>query len=194
MATQKNEGDNAPDILHPDTGNIAQIRDILFGDAQRTNEQKFEALEKSLSDSFAKLNDHISDMATNIGNRIADLSAHMDQEVAALQTRLDDVEATLRSEAGEQGQDMRDALDSTSKALQADIKALQKELRKELAALDDKKTTREDLASYLVDIGERLRGAQPGSPADVNGATGSAKRGKAAAPANGGTDKPDGDT
>ena len=150
-------------------GSIDQIREILFGSAQREMETRALRIEKTLDQAAKEAAEQLektqraterrldkltSDFTARMeaqATRLAEASKSAREETAALEselgTQLRDTEQTLREELHDLGDSMSRKLDD-----------LRRELLDAIERLQDEKTDREALGNYLLEVGMRLKG------------------------------------
>ncbi len=163
-----------------ESGNVDQIRDIIFGSQMRDYEQRFARLEERMlheSDSLrgetnsrldaleAYIKQEVSSLmdqiATERGEREED-TRHLSNELDKHSEAMDKKMATLQDKLAQGHSDARDALLEQSKNLLSEIQnvrtSLTEQLNKSVNELDDHKTDRRALADMLSEVAMRLTG------------------------------------
>ena len=173
--TQKHSGDQADSV----DGNVDKIRDILFGGQMRDYERRFADLE-------ARLTNNVEQLSSNFEKRVERLDAFAKREIEKLGEQLKD-ESKARKEDGKQGSkefkalaqqfeswctelegqigsethDLRRLLKEKGDELSGMIHDTDEQLRENLAIetrnLADGKLAREDLATLLSEVAQRLK-------------------------------------
>lgn len=164
-----------PNPADTETGNLDQIRDILFGAQVRQYDEQFLQLE-------SQFNEEMKQMRREMVEQFADIKKMLEQSNFDMTERLN---AEIKQRVDSQSE-LSNTLQETSKALQSridqgeqDIKALMEEklsgLRKDMdeqhqagvastermiAELKSKKANREDLSILFTEIASRLSGTQ----------------------------------
>lgn len=163
----------------PDTENLNRVREILFGNEQR-------AFETRIRDSEARLSDAVLTLRTDVETRLDALSATVQKLVSDVHTELhaetrargDQGEAlkqalaesqqhlgtliqSTRSDTEAYTQQVQGLLDAQHQDLQhttsARFEALEKELAKSLAGVQDDKLGRHLLSTLMEDLSHKLR-------------------------------------
>jgi hypothetical protein len=161
-----------------ESGNIDKIREIIFGGQMRDYEKRFKLLE-------ARLIQESVDLREDTRNRLEILETYVKRELDALSERLqaeqhtreESTQGTLRAlndasraleakHASLEGnharaqRDLRDQVLDQSKTLRDEIRQRHEDissaLSREVAGLNDQKTSRSDLASMFGELAMRL--------------------------------------
>lgn len=150
-------------------GSIDQIREILFGSAQRELETRAVRIEKSLDQAAKEAAEQLGKTQRATERRLdkltADFTARMEAHAARLaeaaKTAREDT-AALESELGAQLRDseqsLREELHDLGETMSRKLDQLQRELLEAIERLEDEKTGREALGNYLLEVGMRLKG------------------------------------
>lgn len=151
------------------SGNIDQIREILFGATQREQESRSTTLERLIERKSAAQGERLEKTKANLEGQLermaSDLSARLDQ----IGQRLEQAEGTARQMNADTTKSLSDkltkldgsltkAMESQGEALETKLESLHSELTKAIDKLDDDKTGRLDLGDQLIEIGMRLKG------------------------------------
>lgn len=111
------------------------LRDILYGEQSRNDEKR------------------ISDLADRMEQQITDLKDKLrasQEEVSALRADHESRMRTLQSEALARHENLRQEFDHRMESLHQELTTL-------IASLDNRKTSRQDLAQMLLDMSQKLR-------------------------------------
>lgn len=163
-------------------GNIDQIRDIIFGSQLRDYNNRFEKIESDLSLLQEDMETRIEQLKTvltteiktsvdHLDKKIKTLSLNSQEESTDLRQQLDRVNRKFSSsiEAVDEALDhqtnsLRDELGETRDKLQDEVRSLKnhifEELDRRFSLLMDEKTSRDDLAEILFELGMRLKGTE----------------------------------
>jgi len=150
-------------------GSIDQIREILFGSAQRQIESRFSAAEKSLAAAATKAAEQLSDAKEALTERADALDTRLETQIEAVLKRLDKAQSELEENIETVQRKLSDNLSALEKQIRQDmadqandfqkrLKTLEDELNSAVARLDKEKTGNQDLGDYLMEIGLRLKG------------------------------------
>ena len=161
-------------------GNVDKIRQILFGGQMRDYEQRFDAMEKRITQNVDRVSreierrlerldtytrrevdkltaqikderrDRISDGKT-AGTELKDLIEQVENWFAEVDEQLASEAKELRKALLDQGNDLSTQIRATHEQISA-------ELQKEADELSDKKLGREDMAALLTEVALRLSG------------------------------------
>lgn len=177
MPTKKQNTDK-PEV---DSGNVDQIREILFGGHLRAFDERFELVESRLAketEALRKATDkRIQDLerlATEIREEASD---RLDGETNSRDLAINKIELVLaqsRADSENQMAMMQDRFADDIKAVRAELKALHKELSaaltkansqqdKAAAGLEDSKVARKDLADLFRGLAQTLQPEKSGS-------------------------------
>jgi hypothetical protein len=177
------EEDRAPaadghDAEPAESGNIDKIREIIFGGQMRDYEKRFKLLE-------ARLIQESVDLREDTRNRLEILETYIKRELDALSERLQAEQhsreestqgtfqalndasraleakhASLEGNHARAQRDLRDQILDQSKTLRDEIRQKHEDissaLNREVAGLNDQKTSRSDLASMFGELAMRL--------------------------------------
>jgi len=146
---------------------IDQIRELLFGETQRRNNNQLADLDKALKRHSAEAERRLNEAQDALQQRLEDATSSISDRLDALNEKLDDAAAAASQDNEKAVQDLTAAIDgaetSLSESLRTEAKALQDQLdalRAEhaaaLAKLDQEKTAKAQLGAFLVDLGHRL--------------------------------------
>ncbi len=163
-------------------GNIDQIRDIIFGSQLRDYNNRFEKIESDLSLLQEDIQTRIEQLKTvltteikssvdNLDKKIKTLSLNSQEESTDLRQQLDRLNRKFSSsiEALDEALDnqtnaLRDELGETRDKLQDEVRTLKnhvlEELDRRFSLLMDEKTSRDDFAEILFELGMRLKGTE----------------------------------
>lgn len=163
-------------------GNIDQIRDIIFGSQLRDYNNRFEKIESDLSllqeDIQARIDQvktvlttEIKSSVENLDKKIKTLSLNSHEESTDLRQQLDRLNRKFSSsiEALDEALDhqtnsLRDELGETRDKIQDEVRSLKhhvlEELDRRFTLVMDEKTSRDDFAEILFELGMRLKGTE----------------------------------
>ncbi len=161
-------------------GNVDQIREIIFGSQMRELDQRFSQMEAALStlkqETAAQLRELKSAMQSEIGNgielletKLRNLSNLSKEEREALREELlrTDKRMTLAISSLAEENDtklslMKKEQQAQNDRLKEDLNELRRsvldELNRNLAAMEDSKVSRDNMAEVLLDMAMRLKG------------------------------------
>ena len=169
MAKAMAKTETTPQDQFPSGGSVDQIREILFGAAQREHEARASRLEKLIERRAKDLSDGMAKLQATIERQLeqstSDLSARLDH----LRERLDQVEAAAKKDTSSSARDLSDKISRLDKRLSKDlgaqdeslqhkIDAIGEELTAAVRRLDREKTGNTNLGDFLMEIGMRLKG------------------------------------
>lgn len=159
-------------------GNVDKIRDILFGGQMRDYEQRFDAMEKRVTQSIERVSRdldrrierldgfarrEVDKLAEQIKAERKDRTAEGKKGAGEFGNFADQVEvwfAEVDEQLSSESKDVRETLHEQCTDLTAQIREnrdqLQASLQKEAAALADVKLGREDMAELLTEVAMRL--------------------------------------
>jgi uncharacterized protein YicC (UPF0701 family) len=153
----------------PSGGSVDQIREILFGAAQREHEARASRMEKLIERRARDLADRLAKLQATSERELeqttSDLGARLDQ----LSERLDQVEAVAKKDTTAAARDLSEKitrldkraskdLEAQDDRLQDKINAIREELTAAVQRLDQEKTGNTNLGDCLMEIGMRLKG------------------------------------
>lgn len=151
---------------------LEQIRELLFGEEQRSTKKRLKKTE-------SRLEGELSALAERLQARLVELDAQAREGRAALAERLDALRAhgeTVEQETGESltalsrslerlGERQTQQLQELRDELHAAMRDLGQRVERSLEVLDARKTDRELLARLLADVAKGLAQAEPsGAP------------------------------
>lgn len=163
------------DQLDPESGNVDQIREILFGGHIRAFDERFELVEARLAKetdalrkATEKKNQELERLLTEYREEASD---RLGAETNSLDLALNKLEIALgqsRADADAQMASMEDRFASDLKQLRVDMKAMHKELvaafskgerqqKKEAEKLSSDKVARRDLAAMFETLAKKLQ-------------------------------------
>lgn len=150
-------------------GSIDQIREILFGTAQREQDSRAVKLEKSLDQAAKRSSEQLDKTQRAIERRLDKLSTDFNARLDALTTRLGEAERTAKDDnaalendlAGQirEGEEsLREELRDLSDSIAQKLEELRADLGEATDRLETEKTGNETLGEYLLELGMRLKG------------------------------------
>lgn len=135
--------------------NLARVRDILFGDQERT-------LRKSLDRIEARLGREVQTLRSDLDRSLTELEARLGSQLESLGDRTSlDIEDVRRERAAVEAQ-----LDARIEALRSEHAAELEGLRRALGEARATQTDRGSLAEMLGEMAQRLKPADPRPDAD----------------------------
>ncbi len=159
------------------TGNIEQIREIIFGSQSREFQDQIDQLAQRLHESDAALNTRIDAMQKVLEAQLDKLSdilqdgqsderSRFDRERERVDERIETLQAITEGELG----DLRKELGASSSDLRDEMmqlhEAVKSSLDTEVASLEERKTSRDELSTLLFGIASRIKGDTPQTPQD----------------------------
>ena len=173
MAKVIKENQNAQDIQNAEAmagasgESIDQIREILFGTAQREHQLRMGQIEARVAQNAVEAAERIKKLEETLVGRLDKLTKTFETRIEQLSESLRQAQADARSELKETADDLADRLSEVETrlggelreqgdGLRDDIAGLRTELRDAERRLDHEKTDRVDLGNHLVEIGKRL--------------------------------------
>lgn len=160
---------------NPESGNVEQIREILFGGHIRAFDERFELVESRLSRESATLQKTIEKRLAELERMLAEYRENASDQLGAESNNrdiaLNKVElaiASTRMDAENQMAQLQDHFSSEIAATRAELQAVHKELSKALEKADkaqDKraeklefdKVDRKELAKFLSDMAQKIQ-------------------------------------
>lgn len=137
--------------------NLARVRDILFGDQERT-------LRKSLDRIEARLGREVQTLRADLDRSLSELEARLGQQLESLGDRTSlDIEDVRRERAAVEAQ-----IEARIDALREEHRTELEELRRALGEAREAQTDRSSLAEMLGEMAERLKSV-PERTADGQG-------------------------
>ncbi len=153
----------------PSGGSVDQIREILFGAAQREHEARASRMEKLIERRAKDLTDRLARLQATIERQLEQSKSDLGARLEQLSERLDQVEAVAKKETAAAARDLSEKIARLDKRLSKDIEAQDESfqdkvdaIREDLTAavqrLDQEKTGNTSLGDCLMEIGMRLKG------------------------------------
>lgn len=171
MSTRKHIQDTAEaaDAAFGDSGNINQIREILFGQHLREQTASIsktqEALDRTARETDSKLRDAedrltevLNSSAAKFDNKITALGKRLEQLVGGAESGTARVAEELDARLTGVERDLKQTIVTQDKAAKKAHDSLRADLNSAVARLEDDKTNRADLGDYLMEIALRLKG------------------------------------
>lgn len=179
MKTKKNTQTKPKEETPSMEGSIDQIREILFGTAQREHKKRASRIEKDLEQVSKQAAQHLQATEKAIQKRMDTIASDLVARLDALAARLDEVEARARSDNTAVEKDLSEKISESENGLRQDVDDLghaitkklhdlHQELGDAIDRLDHQKTTRDDLGDYLMDVATRLKGDSALPPTKKN--------------------------
>ena len=170
MAKSRSNTDKAEEAVAAG-GSIDQIREILFGTAQRQIETQFSKTEKALKKAASEAEDRLADVKDDLSERLGALDSNLETQIGQVLDKLDAAQTDIEQKLQTAQRELSDNLSALEKQLRQDmadqakeqrrrLKEVQDDLDNAVARLDEEKTGNQDLGTYLMEIGLRLRGDQ----------------------------------
>ena len=178
MAKKSISDNNLQDSIQDSEGNVDQIRQILFGGQMRDYEQRFDAIEKRLSQSIerasASIDTKLEKLSENMQSEVEKINEQMKKEreerasdgkesrteAQGLRDHMEsgfvELEMQLANEIKELRNTLLDQNEELATQIKASREAVTKELQRETGELTDTKLARKDMAALLSDIASRL--------------------------------------
>ena len=166
--------EKATDKLDPASGNVEQIREILFGGHIRAFDERFDLVEsrlvkenaklqKALEKRLLELEQMLGDFRGEAGDQLNTESSNRDLALNKIELAL----ASARMDAENQMAQMQDSLNAEINSLKSGLKAVQKELSlalnraekvqdKRADKLDVNKVDRRELSKFFSDIANKI--------------------------------------
>ena len=169
MAKAGRSGGAGTESVLPGGGNIDQIREILFGAAQREQEGRASNLERLIERTNASQAERLEKAKANLEGQIEKMTSELSSRLDQIVQRLEQAESNARQMNADTTKSLTDKLSkldgSLSKALETQGDAFDRkrdslpgELTAAISKLDEDKTGRLDLGDQLIEIGMRLKG------------------------------------
>ena len=157
---------------------IDQIREILFGTAQREHQTRMAQLEARVAQNAVEAEARLKNLEETLLNRLDRLTKNFETRIDQLSENLRQAQAETRSELKETADELADRISQLETrlggelreqgdGLRDDIAGLRTELRDAERRLDHEKTDRVDLGNHLVEIGKRLSGEVVNLPTEA---------------------------
>lgn len=131
----------------PGSGNIDQIREILFGATQREQEERSTSLERQLEREGKRAADHLEKTKASLERSLDKLAGDLGARLDQIAQRIEQVDA-----------DARKATDEAAQNLDQKLSDVSHELHELIDRLEKQKTGREELGDQLMELGLRLKG------------------------------------
>ncbi len=150
-------------------GSIDQIRDILFGTAQREQEARAKRIEKSLEQAAKQAAEQLEKAERALDRKLGKMNADLNARLDALIARLSEAEKSakddnaaldkeLSAQIRETEQSVRDELREVSEGILDKLAELRGDMTEAIDRLQYEKTGNENLGDYLLEMGMRLKG------------------------------------
>jgi len=176
--SQNSENDNIIEQSQDTDGNVDKIRQILFGGQMRDYDQRFDALEKRITQNVEhltkKLEGQFELLSTRTQQEMDKLSAQIDSErkerlsdnkgagkdLQDLKSSAEDRFTQLNEQLGSETKELRNALldqsDELTTLIRSTCEQISSDLEKEANDLSDKKLARADMATLLTEVAKQL--------------------------------------
>lgn len=163
------ENQNAEALAGASGESIDQIREILFGTAQREHQSRMVQVEARVAQNAVEAADRLKKLEETLLGRLDKLAKNFETRIDQLSESLRQAQAEARSELKETADELADRLSEVETrlggelreqgdGLRDDIAGLRTELRDAERRLDNEKTDRVDLGNHFAEIGKRLSG------------------------------------
>ena len=150
-------------------GSIDQIRDILFGAAQREQDARAQRIEKNLDQAAKQAAAHLERTERALERKLDKMNADAKARLDGLTARLGEAEKTAKEENAaldqelsaqirDTEQNIRDELREVSESILDKMEELRNDLTEAIDLLRHEKAGNEDLGDYLLELGMRLKG------------------------------------
>jgi hypothetical protein len=138
MADKKPKDQQAHDIDQPQSApppadELAQLREILFGQTNRAFRADLSALESRVNESFAKLNEHLDSQFSDIRKLIDHQISELSHQLSSANDNHSNVQAQLQSTTDK----LQSELEIAETSAKNDNDALEAHVVKELESLDN---------------------------------------------------------
>ncbi len=164
-----NENQDAQALAGASGESIDQIREILFGTAQREHQSRMGQIEARVAQNAAEAADRLKKLEETLLGRLDKMANDFQSSIDQLSENLRQAQAEARSELKEAADDLTDRISEVETrlggelreqgdGLKDDIAGLRAELRDAERRLDNEKTDRVDLSNHFLEIGKRLSG------------------------------------
>lgn len=147
MAKAGKSGDGVGAGGLPGSGNIDQIREILFGAQQREQDERSTTLEKQIERESKRTVDHLNKTKASIEESLDKLAGDLGSRLDQIAQRLEQVDAESKK-----------ATADTAQTLDQRMTEVSQELHELIDRLEKQKTGREELGGQLMELGLRLKG------------------------------------
>lgn len=150
-------------------GSIDQIRDILFGAAQREQDSRAQRIEKNLDQAAKQASAQLDRAERDLDRKIDKLNSELKARLDALTTRLGEAEKTAKDDNAVLNQELSAQIRETEQSIRDELREVSENILDKLAELRDdfteavdrlqqEKTGNEDLGDYLLELAMRLKG------------------------------------
>ena len=161
MSNQKDPADSAL------PAGLEQMREILFGEAQRDTSSEMETMRVALQQLRADQDSALGEVEQSLSSDISKLRTFVDESVADLKEALQDAAAggsqelkearkSLESNLKKLDTDITARLDAQDAATKKSFKDTKSTFDKQLKQLSDDAAHRKVVGEYLVEMGQRL--------------------------------------
>ena len=138
MADKKPKDQQAQDVNETQSApqpadELAQLRELLFGQTNRAFRADLSALESRVNDSFAKLNTHLDDQFNDIRKLIDQQISELSNQLASANDNHSNVQEQLQNTTDK----LQSELEIAETAAKSDNDALEAHVVKELESLDN---------------------------------------------------------
>ncbi|NIA71396.1 hypothetical protein HBA54_22630 [Pelagibius litoralis] len=151
------------------SGNIDQIREILFGAAQRDQESRNTRLENLIERKSTEAAQRLEKAQATFDRKMDKLSTDLNARLDQLIQKLGQVESTAREEIAAGGRELTEMINGLDDRLSRDIQeqgerferdleAVRDELANAVDRLDRDKAGNLNLGDQLIEVGMRLKG------------------------------------
>ncbi len=167
---QKTQGNQDAQAMAGASGeSIDQIREILFGTAQREHQSRMGQIEARVAQHAVEAEARLKKVEETLLARLDKMAKGFESSLDQLSESLRQAQAEARSDLKETATDLADRisevetrlggeLQEQGDGLREDIAGLRAELRDAERRLDNEKTDRVDLGNHFLEIGKRLSG------------------------------------
>jgi hypothetical protein len=138
-----------PKNIGQTTDDVDRIRDIIFGGQMREYQQRFEQLERSVTDSIERLAGQVDARFNSLQTELAAETAQRAADAAVGKTGLADLDQRVQQALAAQEKSLLKAIDETRNQLA-------KTLGEDTARLSTQKVGAEELAKLLSELANRL--------------------------------------
>lgn len=138
---------------------LAQVRDILFGKALRTQDEKRDRLADEVRRTVERSRLEASARLDELAHQVAELRRATDERIDALEGSVGQQRQTLRDELTREVASLRAELDERASALE-------RELEREADDLRARSVERGELGQWLSELGQRVAGTGELDPDD----------------------------
>lgn len=161
-------------------GNVDQIRDLLFGAKLQEYERRFEQIESKLSEFQQEVGECFEDMKNDLALEIQSAVEHWDKRFQSFSTQTQEENKEMRQQIGGFNRKLSNSVESLEETieektselgstllenrqmLQEEIHTLRSDIFETLKgraiALQEEKTSKQDIAEILFELTMRLKG------------------------------------